>query len=92
MSAIVDIVIIILQALQLVLFIRIILSWFPGINWSAGFFRMLDDITEPILLPFRKIIPPIGGMLDISPIVPLILINFLISFLAPMGSSGGYYF
>jgi YggT family protein len=37
---------------------------------------MLDRITAPILEPFRRIIPPLGGI-DISPIVVLLLINFL---------------
>ncbi|MNC73236.1 YGGT family protein [compost metagenome] len=32
---------------------------------------------EPYLKPFRKIIPPIGGMLDISPIVALIALEFV---------------
>lgn len=37
---------------------------------------VLDRITTPILAPFRRIIPPLGGI-DISPIVVLLLINFL---------------
>lgn len=37
---------------------------------------MLDRITTPILAPFRRIIPPLGGI-DVSPIVVLLLINFL---------------
>lgn len=37
---------------------------------------MLDRITTPILAPFRRVIPPLGGI-DISPIVVLLLINFL---------------
>ncbi|RZJ04004.1 MAG: YggT family protein [Brevundimonas sp.] len=37
---------------------------------------LLDRITTPILAPFRRVIPPLGGI-DISPIVVLLLINFL---------------
>jgi YggT family protein len=38
--------------------------------------RFLIKLTDPVLEPFRKLIPPLG-MIDISPIVVLILLNFL---------------
>ena len=38
--------------------------------------RVLFDITEPVLRPFRRIIPPVG-MFDISFIVVIILLYFL---------------
>lgn len=87
MAPIVDVIISLLNFVNLLLIVRIVLSWFPGINWSAGFFRILNNITEPIMTPFRKLIPPIGGMLDISPIVPLFLINIIVGFLSPYGSN-----
>ena len=37
----------------------------------------LGKIVEPYLTPFRRIIPPIGGMLDISPIVALFALRFV---------------
>ena len=42
------------------------------VNQLAGF---LDAVTRPLLEPFRRIIPPLGGI-DISPIVVLLLLNF----------------
>ncbi|MGD9581574.1 MAG: YggT family protein [Vampirovibrionia bacterium] len=87
MAPIVDVIISLLNLINLLLIVRIVLSWFPGINWNAGFFRILDSITEPILTPFRRLIPPIGGMLDISPIVPLFLINIIVGFLSGYGSN-----
>ncbi len=80
----------ILNLLQLILILRILLSWFPNINWYNQPFKLLDDITEPVLTPFRRIIPPIAGMIDISPIVPIFLINILIGFLAGMVPSTGF--
>ena len=38
------------------------------------------QLTEPVLAPFRKIIPPMGG-LDFSPIFVFILIRFILTFL-----------
>lgn len=55
--------------------IYILMSWFPGARESS-FGRFLGTIVEPYLEPFRRMIPPIGGMLDISPIVAIILLNF----------------
>lgn len=57
-------------------FVRCLLSWFPNIDWYNMPFRALKDITDPILMPFRKIIPPLGGF-DISPIVALFALDIL---------------
>lgn len=54
----------------------VLLSWLPNARESfVG--ELLGKIVEPYLAPFRRIIPPIGGMLDISPIVALIALNFI---------------
>jgi YggT family protein len=63
----------------------IILSWVaPGGNNPALF--LLHQVTEPVMAPFRKIIPPMGG-LDFSPIVVFILINIIQIALRHMGQS-----
>lgn len=59
------------------LFARIILSWFPVTPGGAlaQIFSALYSITEPVLGPIRRAIPPIGmgGMgLDLSPIIVII--------------------
>lgn len=56
------------------LFIRILLSWFPNINWFDPPFSFLSQITDPYLNVFRNIIPPLGG-LDFSPILALLLLQ-----------------
>ncbi len=59
---------------SLLIVIRIVLSWVTSsINPVT---RFLIRLTDPILEPFRRLIPPLG-MFDISPIVVLILLNFL---------------
>lgn len=52
------------------LIIYILMSWFPGARESA-FGQFIGSLCEPFLEPFRKIIPPIGGMIDISPIAAI---------------------
>ncbi|ASS65943.1 YggT family protein [Paenibacillus sp. RU4T] len=54
----------------------ILLSWLPNARESfIG--QFLGRIVEPYLSIFRRFIPPIGGMLDISPIVALIALRFV---------------
>ncbi len=53
----------------LLLIIRIFLTWIPNIDWDSQPFRFMCSLTDPFLNIFRGIIPPIGGALDISPIL-----------------------
>jgi YggT family protein len=67
----------------LLIFGRIILSWFPiGPGSSlASIYRILYAITEPVLGPIRRVMPTVGfgGMgLDLSPIVVIFGIQLLI--------------
>jgi YggT family protein len=73
-----------LQLYLYVLFARIILSWFPISPGSgmASAYRALLAVTEPVLAPIRRLIPPVGlgGMgLDLSPIIVLIVVQILLS-------------
>jgi YggT family protein len=66
-----------LQLYIVLLFARVILSWFPIGPGSAmaSVYRFLLTVTEPVLGPVRRAIPPVGvgGMgLDLSPIIVLI--------------------
>lgn len=63
-----------LTAYLVVLFARAIMSWFP-IRPGTGIatvYRVLLDLTEPVLAPLRRVIPP-AGPFDLS---------FLVAFLA----------
>jgi YggT family protein len=49
-----------------VLLLRAVFSWFPPPNGGmATVYRILMDLTEPVLAPLRRVIPPIG-MFDLS--------------------------
>jgi YggT family protein len=68
-------VMLLFRALTLAVLVRVFLTWFP-ISPYNRFVQILYQITEPILRPFRRIIPPIG-MVDISPIVALLVLQLL---------------
>ena len=55
------------------LIIYILMSWFPNAR-DTGIGMFLANICEPFLEPFRRIIPPLG-MIDISPIVAILVLN-----------------
>jgi len=55
----------------------ILLSWVPNAR-NSFIGEMLGKLVEPYLSPFRRIIPPIGGMIDVSPIIALIALNFVV--------------
>ena len=57
-----------------ILIIRVLLTWFPGIDWSNGVLSAMSSITDPYLNIFRGIIPPIGG-LDISSLLAFLLLS-----------------
>ncbi len=57
---------------SLLIFMRIVFSW--GVSSVNRVMRFLLLVTEPVLGPFRRIIPPLG-MFDISPIVVLLLLD-----------------
>ncbi|MBN3896156.1 MAG: YggT family protein [Nostoc sp.] len=65
-----------IQIYTLLLIIRVLLTWFPNINWYNQPFAALSQITDPYLNLFRSIIPPLGGM-DFSPMLAIILLQIV---------------
>ena len=57
-----------------ILIIRVLLTWFPNLDWSNPILSNISAITDPYLNMFRGIIPPLGG-LDISPILAFLVLN-----------------
>ncbi len=80
-----------LELYIIALFGRILLSWFPIAPGSglASVFSVLYTVTEPVLGPVRRLLPPVamGGMgLDLSPFLVTLVFQFL---LAPALGCGG---
>lgn len=66
----------IFQIYTYVVIAYILLSWLPNARESVVG-QWLAKLVEPYLAPFRKLIPPIGGILDLSPIVALFALTFI---------------
>jgi YggT family protein len=69
-----------LQIYFALMIIRVLLSWFPNINWYDPPFSILSQLTDPYLNLFRSIIPPLGGI-DFSPLIAFFVLQFGSEFL-----------
>ena len=63
----------------MILFVYVLMSWIPQ---KSGIIADIDTVfgrvCDPFLNLFRKFIPPIGGMVDISPIFALLVLQFAV--------------
>lgn len=65
-------------ALELAFLAEVIWSWVQPRPYDLHPIRLgLRRVTEPILDPIRRVIPPLGGTLDLSPIVALLLLRLV---------------
>ncbi|MEM9770253.1 MAG: YggT family protein [Cyanobacteria bacterium P01_D01_bin.73] len=65
-----------LSIYTVILILRILLSWFPNINWFDPPFSILTQLTDPYLNLFRSFIPPLGG-LDLSPMAAILVLQLV---------------
>jgi YggT family protein len=71
----------IIRIYQFLVFVRVLLSWVntdpyrPAIDHPLV--RLLERVTEPVLAPLRRLIPLVGGRIDISPIVALFALEIV---------------
>jgi YggT family protein len=79
-----------LELLVWAIILSAILSWlvaFDVINLRNRFVyslsRFLDAVTRPVLAPFQRFIPPLGGV-DISPIIAILILQGVIRYLLPL--------
>lgn len=66
-----------IDILQVLIVLRVILSWIVPYGRNE-FVRLINDVTEPILKPFRIVLPIAGNAgIDLSAIIVLLLLQFL---------------
>ncbi len=64
------------QLFYVLLLIRIVMSWVPGVNLYHPVVQFVYRVTSPILDPIRRVVPPVAG-LDLSPLVALLLLSLI---------------
>ena len=65
----------IISIYKFLLIAAVVVSWVAP-NSQHPLVLLLERVTEPVLAPLRRIIPPFGG-LDLSPMVAIIALNYL---------------
>lgn len=78
-----------LQIYFVLLIIRILLSWFPQVNWFDPPFSILSQLTDPYLNIFRSFIPPIGGI-DFSAILAILLLQVVADIFSSLPAAGAF--
>lgn len=61
----------------LLLFVRVLLTWFPNVDWMGQPWVTLRQVTDPYLNLFRNLIPPLMGQIDFTPIFGFMVLQFL---------------
>lgn len=66
----------ILRAARILILIRIVLSWVAPYSRNE-FTELVYHVTEPVLKPFRMLIPMGRMRMDLSPVIALIVLNLV---------------
>lgn len=70
-----------LELLKYLIIFRCVLSFFPALNWDQQPWAAVRGATDPLLTPFRNLLPPLGGM-DFSPILLFFALGLLQNLIA----------
>ena len=81
-SAFATLVDLVLSAYMWVIIGRAIISWVNADPYNP-IVRFLYQVTEPLLIRIRRVVPMFGGGIDFSPMILIIAIMFLRSFIVP---------
>jgi YggT family protein len=82
LGALASVVDFVLSAYMWIIIGRAIISWINADPYNP-IVRFLYDVTEPVLARIRRVLPPLGGGLDFSPMILILAMIFIRSFLVP---------
>jgi len=85
--AVIGVVAMIVNIYFIAILASIVLSWVAGGSYNPTI-MLIHQLTEPVMAPFRKLLPPLGG-LDLSPILVFLLINVVQIMLRHLAASVG---
>lgn len=67
----------------LLIFVYVLMSWFPARGIVYDVYQVIGSLVEPYLGLFRRVIPPMGNI-DLSPIIAYFVLQFLVNALASL--------
>ncbi|MEE4162870.1 MAG: YggT family protein [Woeseiaceae bacterium] len=72
-TSLVNLVVLAINLFVFAIIIRVVLSWVSPGSYNPAT-AMIHSLTEPVMRPFRRLLPPIGGI-DLSPVFAIILLS-----------------
>lgn len=63
---------------EILIFVYVIMSWFRPTGVLFDLYKVLGTLCEPYIGIFRRIVPIVGGGIDFSPMVALLVLQLLI--------------
>jgi YggT family protein len=82
--SIIGLLMVFLQLYSYILLARALVSWIPNLDPYHPAVQLLYRVTEPVLEPIRKLVPPLGGTIDISIIIAFFALIILQQVLGSM--------
>lgn len=83
------------QVYYMILIVRIILSWVPRLpDPVQPLAQVVHGLTDPVLRPFRGLLPPVrlgGAALDLSPLILFLLLSIVVQPLVCSLTGGGLF-
>lgn len=80
MGIILQLIYYVLLIFELILFARVILSWFPNVDRQNPLIQLVYNVTEPVLKPIRELLPQ-NMMFDFSPLIVFLIITLVMRLL-----------
>jgi YggT family protein len=71
-----DVIHLLFYCYTILLFVRIVVSWFPAWHHHT-LVRFVSFYTDPYLNLFRRFLPPLGGVIDISPLLAFFVLRLI---------------
>lgn len=68
---------------SLAILVYVLMSWIPNHDYGTfgKVYRALGSVCDPYLDLFRRFIPPVGGYIDVSPIIALLVLQLVSRFI-----------
>lgn len=87
LSAALNLVTGLISILIVLIMVRVLITWLPGMDRSNPIVRVLAAIVDPVLAPFRRVLPTFSGF-DFSPLLAIIALGALAQILGGLALTG----
>ena len=88
LTAVLNLVTGLITVLIVLILVRVLITWLPGMDRGNALVRVLAAIVDPVLAPFRRVLPTFSGF-DFSPLLAIIVLGAIAQILGGLAATGG---